>query len=162
MFTEAVSAEQASAFSRFLGVPILSANLVGPKVDRHVYLTSALSHSGHVFLDPDIGIRVDRKGKSNCAAYVFVDELVEIVNARPESLTAVFDQSLARGRERAQLEGKLTLLLGRGIHGFAYLSHACFVFLGLNEGVVHQGFETVRRESRLPVCRFVSTWSLEL
>ena len=67
------------------------------------------------------------------------------------------DQSLARGRGREQLEGKLSALAVHGLHGVAYVSHACFVLVGKNRALAKKAFEVLKTESRLPESRFVKS-----
>jgi hypothetical protein len=88
--------------------------------------------------------------------YLFGAELVAIADARPEKLILVFDQSLARGQERKQLESKLNSFANQGLLGIAYVSHACFVLMGKNRSVLESAFETLKKESRLPESRFLS------
>ncbi len=155
MFTESVTLQQAEAFSRLLGTRLLSTKTLTTTSDRADYLAPARACRDHVFLDPDTGIRLDPIGGKNAAFYVFGTELVAIASARPEALTLVFDQSLARGGEREQLEGKLSALGAHGLHGVAYVSHACFVLLGKNGSLVNKAFGVLAKESRLPESRFL-------
>lgn len=154
MFTESVAPEQASAFSRLLGTRLLSEKTFTLDSDRRVYLAPARNCGDNVFLDPDTGIRLEPTRGKKAPLYVFGAELVEIASAHPDRLTLVFDQSLARGREREQLRDKLSYFAVHGLHGFAYASHACFVFVG-KDSLVTKALETLKRESRLPDSRFV-------
>jgi hypothetical protein len=83
------------------------------------------------------------------------NELVNIVKNRPNLLTLVFDQSLARGNEREQLQRKLDMLLSSSIYGVAYVSHACFMLLSCDKILIETATETLIKESRLPVNRFI-------
>ncbi|MDR7422030.1 MAG: hypothetical protein QN159_06135 [Armatimonadota bacterium] len=65
------------------------------------------------------------------------------------------DQSLARGAERRQLERKLSSVAVQGIHGIAYVSHACFVLVGTDSALVETALKNLKRESRLPDGRFL-------
>jgi hypothetical protein len=156
MFTEHVSPEQVDCFERLLGTRILSREVLTSVVDREVYLAPARDCHEHVFLDPDTGIRfLPTRGKK-APQYIFGPELVAIANARPGRLTLVFDQSLARGTERRQqLKDKLSKLAACGVHGIAYVSHACFVLVGTEHSAVAAAFETLKRESGLPESCFV-------
>jgi hypothetical protein len=160
MFTESISTEQANAFSRLLGTRLLSLDTLTHDADRDAYLAPARDCNDHVFLDPDTGIRLKPTRGVKAPRYLFGTELVAIVDARPEKLILVFDQSLARGAERKQLESKLSIFANQGILGIAYVSHACFVLMGKNRGVLESAFETLKRESRLPESRFLS-WGLQ-
>jgi hypothetical protein len=156
MFTEPVSTEQAEAFSRLLGTRLLSNDILTHHTDRGVYLAPAHDCKDHVFLDPDTGIRLEPTHSVTATRYLFGTELVAIADARPENLTLVFDQSLARGEERKQLKIKLNSFADEGVLGIAYVSHACFVLVGKNSSVLASAFETLKRESRLPASRFLS------
>jgi len=155
MFTEPLPPEQASAFSCLLGTRLLSKETFTLESDRSVYLAPARNCGYHVFLDPDTGIRLEPTRGKEAPLYVFGAELVEIASARPDRLTLVFDQSLARGREREQLLDKLSYFADHSLHGFAYASHACFVLVGKDGSLVKRALETLKRESRLPASRFV-------
>jgi hypothetical protein len=156
MFTESVSPEQADAFSRLLGSRLLSHDALTQTTDRDVYLAPARNSSDHVFLDPDTGIRPKPTGGMRAPRYLFGTELVLIANARPDRLTLVFDQALARGDERNQLQGKLNDFAQQGVLGMAYVSHACFVLVGRNRTLLESAFENLKKESRLPEGRFLS------
>lgn len=82
-------------------------------------------------------------------------QLVEIANASPTRLTLVFDQSLARGQECEQLEGKLSFLAAQGLSAVAYVSHVCFVLVGKDAAQVKRAFRVMKRKSRLPTARFI-------
>jgi hypothetical protein len=155
MFTEPVSAEQVRAYERLLGVRVISREVLGPGVDRNEYLASARSCKEHVFLDPDTGIRLSPISGKTAPAYLFADELVALAEAQPGRLTLVFDQSLARGAERPDLEHKLSKLTAKGIHCVAYLSHAGFVLAGRERSLVNAAFEDLGRNSGLPSTRFL-------
>jgi hypothetical protein len=79
-----------------------------------------------------------------------------IANARPDRLTLVFDQALARGDERNQLQIKLNNFAQQSVLGMAYVSHACFVLVGRNRALLGSTFEILKKESRLPEGRFLS------
>ena len=66
-----------------------------------------------------------------------------------------FDQSLARGREREQVQAKLDHFLARGIYGFAYISHASFLILGQLGTLVCDARTDLVVASRLPEARIV-------
>ena len=115
MFTEPTTSEQADTFARLLGTPLLSREVLTHGVDRDAYMAPARECRKHIFLDPDTGIRLDPTRGKKAPQYVFGKELVAIARARPGALTLVFDQSLARGAERDQLNGKLARLATRPI-----------------------------------------------
>jgi len=114
MFTEPVSSKQVDRFRSLLGTRILSHEVLTSEVDRDAYLAPARVCRGHVFLDPDTGIRLQSTHGKKAPQYIFGPELVAIANACPTRLTLVFDQSLARGAERQQLQDKLSNLAAQG------------------------------------------------
>ena len=156
MFTEPVSAAQVDQYERLLGTRILSSDVLTNEVDRDAYLVPARDCPDHVFLDPDTGIRLQPTEGRNAPRYLFGLELVAIASARPGRLTLVFDQSLARGAERQQLQDKLSNLAAMGVHGVAYVSHACFVLVGMDHSAVAAALESLKRESGLPGSRFLT------
>lgn len=156
MFTESVTTEQADVFSHLLGTPLLSREILTPGTHRESYFELAQKCNDHVFLDPDTGVSLKPFGGVKAPRYLFSNELVAIVEARPDRLVLVFDQSLARGEERKELEIKLNFFSKQGIPGIAYVSHACFILFGKNRGLLESAFETLKRESHLPDNRFLS------
>ena len=155
MFTESVTPNQAKALSYLLGTRLLSEETLTTASDRGAYFAPVRDCRDHVFLDPETGIRLEPTRSKKAPLYVFGTELITIASARPEALTLVFDQSLARGREREQLQGKLSALASHGLHGIAYVSHACFVLVGESGPLVKRAFEALEKESRLPESRFL-------
>lgn len=161
MFTEAVSGQDADAFSRLLGVPLLSCEVLGQKTDRAAYFAPARACPDHVFLDPDTGIRFASTGAKAAPAYLLRPELVAITEARPSRLTLIFDQSMARGKEAPQLGGKLAALADHGLSSIAYLSHASFVLVGRDRGLVGRALKLLWRTSSLPAGRFLKGPSVD-
>jgi hypothetical protein len=155
MFTERFTYEQKKVCQSLLGTRLLSSEVLALGVDRREYLAPAIDGDGHVFLDPDTGIRIKPTKGNKSPAYVFGPELEEIAGASSERLVLVFDQSLARGKERQGLEIKLSYFAEKGIHGFAYISHACFVLLGRDSGAVTKALKTLKNESNLPESRLL-------
>ena len=155
MFTEPVSSEQADDFARLLGTRLLSLDILTNGTDRVAYFVPACECHEHVFFDPDTGIRLKPTRGKKAPAYVFGTELMEIASACPDRLVLVFDQSLARGSERQQLQGKLQTFSVHGVHAVAYVSHACFVLLCRNSSLVQAAFNLLQSESCLPRSRFL-------
>jgi hypothetical protein len=126
MFTEPVSQQDVSAFEGFIGAKLISADLLTISSDRRTYFSCA-SSCGHLFLDPNTGIRLTITRGVRAPEYLFAGELVQLTKQRPGFLTVVFDQSVGRGSEHAHLAAKLQHLLNHGVAAIAYRSHACFV-----------------------------------
>jgi hypothetical protein len=157
MFTHAVSNAEANAFSRFLGVPLVSTDVLTAQRDRRSYF-AACGDSRSIFLDPDTGVRLRRKNGKRSPKFIFSDELVEITAARPQGLVLTFDQSLAYGSEAKQVREKLAHFGAQGLHGFAYVSHESFLILGKSRDVVADAKEHVVRASELPERRILDSY----
>lgn len=154
MFTHPVSESDAAAFSRFLGIPLGSTETLVSNTDRRSYL-AACGNCRSLFLDPDTGIRLNQLSGKRSPHFLFADELVELANQRPAGLILTFDQSLARGREKEQIQTKLGHLKGNGIAGFAYVSHASFMILERSQQVVKQAEAELAAKSGLPPSRLI-------
>jgi hypothetical protein len=113
MFTEIVSQTDAAALEMLLDAKIVSTEVLTLDTNRSVYLASGAS-CGHLFLDPDTGLRMRPTRGAHAPQYLFAAELQRLVEQRPDSLTVVFDQSVGRGSERMHLEAKLQKLRDKG------------------------------------------------
>jgi hypothetical protein len=156
MLTEGASKEDIDAFENFLGARVISKEVLTTTTNRETYFSCA-TQCGNLFLDPDTGLRLKNTKGKRAPEYLFASELDHVVSCRSAALTLVFDQSLPRGNERKALQHKLADLLRRGVHGFAYVSHASFLVTGRNEELIKRAFEHVRSQSRLPLGRFLPT-----
>ena len=152
MFTHAVTDQDAAAFSKFLGVKLVSTEVLVANSDRRAYL-AACGDCRSIFLDPDTGVRLRPRGPKDSMKYIYSDELLKIAAARPQGLVLTFDQSLARGSEPAQVRAKLDDFLARGLNGFAYVSHASFLVLGQSDALVAQARDRLLAASGLPASR---------
>jgi hypothetical protein len=153
MFTEEPRLGFASDFSAFIGAPLVSPDVLRPTTDRQTYFSSCASHQ-HLLLDPNTGLKLNRGRPERSPDHLFDSDLLPIVNARPEGLTIIFDQSLSRGRtSKEQLEEKLIHFRAQGISGFAYTSHACFLFLTRAPATAERAHRLLFRQGRLPIER---------
>lgn len=152
MFTHQVSEGERVAFERLLGIPLVSTAVLDAATDRTTYLSPA-GAGRSVFLDPDTGVRLDRREPKRSTEFIFADELETIVKARRDGLVLVFDQSVPRGGERARVEEKLRYFSGRGVSGCAYVSQACFLLLGISSDLVAGARSRILEESGLPESR---------
>jgi hypothetical protein len=75
---------------------------------------------------------------------------------RPNTLTLIFDQSYSRGSKEADMQKKLFFFEERGIYGFVYSSHATFLLLGADSGLVRQARAKLLEVSSLPEHRLVT------
>jgi hypothetical protein len=155
MFTHVVTDAEAAAFSHFLGAPLVSTEVLVAGCDRRAHL-AACGDCRSVFLDPDTGVRLRAAKGKRSTEFIFGDELLEIANAKTQGLVLVFDQSLARGSERKQVQAKLDHFLASGVDGFAYVSHASFLVLGKSGSLVRAAEAQVLDASRLPAARIAT------
>jgi hypothetical protein len=155
MFTETVSGTDISALESLLDAHVVSMEVLTLDTDRSAYFSCA-SSCGHLFLDPNTGLRMRSTRGVRAPEYLFAPELQQLAEQRPNSLTVVFDQSVSRGSERVHLDIKLRKLHHFGLYGFAYASHACFVVVGRDRSLVERARAQVIAESKLPEHRILS------
>ena len=155
MFTEPVAERESAAFAHFLGARLLSTQVLTPVLDRKAYFASAAS-AGHVFFDPNTGIRLQHTHRARDPNYLYGDEIVSAVRERRGSLTLVFDQSVPRGSESTSIMRKLEHFSESGLAGFAYVSHACFVVLSSTPDVAARARKELLSHSRLPEGRVLA------
>ncbi|MEW5983454.1 MAG: hypothetical protein AB1806_13960 [Acidobacteriota bacterium] len=156
MFTHKVSKPEAKRFSQFLGVPLLSTNILKLDTKRKEYLEPC-GRCRSIFLDPDTGVRLHRRERHRATEFIFEDELLTIVRARPSGLVMVFDQSVPRGREAKQAQSKLDHFAAHGVVGFAYVSQACILVLSQSPQIADEARSQVLRASGLPDVRILPT-----
>jgi hypothetical protein len=154
MFTELVTSDKTASFSRFLGVRLVSTEPLTPATDRVKYFSSCEA-LGNLFLDPDTGVRLSPCRGLKSVNYVFAPELVALSRARPKALTLVFDQSFSRGSQARHIQEKLAFFESRGVHGFAYSSHAPFLLLSADLELAGRARERLIQVSGLPASRLV-------
>ncbi len=156
MLTESAAGQQVKAFERFLGARVICTEVLTANTNRESYLSCA-TKCGHLFLDPDTGLRLRETGlRRPKTEYLFARELTRIVEHRPKALTLVFDQSLARGSASRDMKPKLNEFQQHGISCFAYVSQVCFILCSGDETLIRRAFKHVVIESRLPKDRFLS------
>lgn len=155
MLTEPLSSSNAKVLSGLLGVRLISRQVLDADTDRNAYFTGARECASHLFLDPDTGVSLKHVARSKAPKYLLREELAAIVEARPRALTLVFDQSVARGREREQLAKKTAALKAHGLFSTAYVSHACFLFVASDRRLLDKAVRSLQRASHLPSSRFV-------
>ena len=153
MFTHQVAADDIATLEAFLGVSVVSPQAITRSTDRAAHLSASPNHR-HVFLDPDTGIKLNPSKSASSVKYVFGPELVSLCDQNQNRLLLVFDQSVPRGNERKAIAAKLAYFRERGIHGFAYLSHACFLVLSGSESVCRAAQQQLL-VSHLPKTRLV-------
>ena len=148
MLTEKADQMFFSAYETLISAKVISSSVLTQK-DRKSCLSPACSCRGNLFLDPDTGLKLGKPKIQHLSA----DELIEIVEPRSKYLTVVFDQSFSYGDrpERKMLE-KLSHLSLRGVHAFAYVSHACFIVATGEKSRLDRA-RTCILKSGLPECR---------
>ena len=154
MFTHEVSEAEAMAFARFLGIPLVSTDVLRQESERGAYLAACGGYPS-IFLDPDTGVRIHRREPGRSTEFVFDDELLAIAKARPSGLVLVFDQSVARGSERQDMQAKLDHFATKGLSGFSYVAQACFVILGSSRELVQNAHRELVLTSGLPADRMI-------
>lgn len=154
MFTEKVDPADAEAFSQFLGVPLLSTQVLHGSTDRTAYFSTAISSKRHLFLDPNTGLRVASASASRAPDFVYGTELVTIARSWPDRLTLVFDQSIDRRyAPREQIEAKLAWLAEQVVYAATYESHASFVLASASQKVLDKALALLIKRSQLPTSR---------
>jgi len=154
MFSDEASSEQIEAYQSFLGVRVVSSERLTAVTNRMHHLT-AMEHHRHIFIDPDKGIRLGPLNGIRRVQYVFASELVALCHADTQRLLVIFDQSYSRcSDQKPHIETKLAAFHETGIFGFAYNSHACFVFLSGSKSVCNKAKENLLA-SGLPNSRIV-------
>lgn len=168
MFTDEDPAHYADTYCRILGVEledVVVRRTIKRRINRDRWIiTPAAECKDHLFIDPDIGLRLEKK-EEHPNGCLLLDELQKIAKAsgRNDKLTLVFDQSIDRSEQgvpaveasEKQLRDKLDWLKHRCVHGVAYKSHANFILVSANEGLVRQAADTIMGKSGIPDCRFV-------
>src|SRR4051812_7536195 len=102
MFSHIVDPQEAERFGGFIGAELLSMECLTPTTVRHEYFAKCIG-VGSLLLDPTTGISFGHVSAERATEYILGNEFAELVGGRGEMLTAVYDQSLSRGREREGL-----------------------------------------------------------
>ncbi|MDB6021841.1 MAG: hypothetical protein JWQ04_1698 [Pedosphaera sp.] len=116
--------------------------------------------NGNLLLDPDTGLRLledEGSRRKRQSKYIYEDDLIKLVKARPDFLTVIFDQSFSRGdARRKQLKRKVKSLHRNEVEAFAYESHACFIIAGANQDRVSEAKEKLLQNRSLLEKRIIS------
>lgn len=156
MFTQAVKAKKADAYFALLGASPVSTLVLTQDENRPAYFAGARDCTSHLFLDSDTGVRMESMHGKKAPAYIFFDELVDVAKRHKHLLTMVFDQCLPRGDEKRVLANKLEKLEDKGLQGFAYQSHACFLLMSQDPSLVLRARRILNREAHLAEDRFIT------
>ncbi|MGZ8868277.1 MAG: hypothetical protein ACXW2P_08035 [Thermoanaerobaculia bacterium] len=158
MFTHEVDSVAADQFAKFLNATIVSAERLRAGSDRAVYFESCLS-APNLFLDPDTGVSLEAVTGARSSRYIFRDELLRIILARPHRLTLVLDLSFpraARSRMEENVRRKLSAFSEEGAFGFAYLSQATVLCFAADPSLLLRAFEALKENSSLPPSRLIA------
>lgn len=154
MFTEAATSQEAADFARFLGVPVISSEVLRPETKRDGYFR-VVERVEDIFLDPDTGVCLTKKPRAKSHRYVYASELVHMAAHPGSRLILTFDQSYRRGAGAAAVAAKLEALQALGLYGFGYVSHSCFLILGCDPDRVEAARSNILSKSHLPPNRIV-------
>ena len=153
-FVEEPDLQFVDKYTEFLGINIAQGEIFRR---RRRFREIGRGCCKHLFLDPDIGIKLD-----NTWSYKRVagEDLVQIATApnRLHRLTLVFDQSYTNTTLETRIglvQDKLTWLQGYGVYGAAYVSHAVFMWVSAREHIAGAATNRLINCSRLPHWRFV-------
>lgn len=127
LFTDEVSAEQANAFSSFLGGGLIRPFQARTRKEYEAAL-EACKGAGNVFLDPDTGVALPRPLKRVGRTHLSVSAFQALCSSNPSKVIASFDQALLRGAAEKSLRRKIDWLSERQISAVAFRSHASFLF----------------------------------
>jgi hypothetical protein len=158
MLTDDASMEEVAAFEQFVGAKVISTEVLNRATNRNSYF-SCVSQCGNLLLDPDTGLRLEIINGIRAPEFLFASELVNIISDRRSSLTVVFDKSIPRGSEHEAVKLKLAHLQSHGVHGFAYVSHACFIVASHDKELIKRALNRVSSLSHLPASRFLVGWN---
>ena len=155
MFTEDPGTDQARKFADFLQAELLPTKVMKARADLATCFAPCRDVD-NLFIDPDTGVRI--KGRQS-VRHILGETLVEIVCDRPQALTLVFDQSYTRAAEverTKEIRRKLAFFAGHNVYGLAYNSHATFLLLCKNLGLLNRAHRDLIKASRLPAKRIVT------
>ena len=155
MFTGQVCAEDLQRFQDLLQVEVLPGQPWAPRMDRENWM-SVGDWQGHALFDPTTGVWLrlpDRRNPEEPEKRIFGDELVRLVQGRPDTLTLVFDQGYSRQLDddarRDAIEFKLGKVCVNGVYGIAYNAQASFLILSSNRDLIAQARQRLE-ESGIP------------
>ena len=179
MFTDRDPKHYAKSYCRFLGIPPVTAKTFSQSSKRSLWIAEGNACQGHLFVDPDKGLPFDGPtgrprpmrrftqlpGRDNSVEkFLMADELVDIVQARPDKLTLLFDQSFSHDIKAEvrikQIKDKLRWLEGGGrdIRGFAFKSqagHATFFLTSKHHDLLVCAKHILLGSSNLPRNRLI-------
>ncbi|MYD36397.1 MAG: hypothetical protein F4X20_05205 [Dehalococcoidia bacterium] len=155
MFTDEWSQQWIEEFECLLGGKVLITECI-KATRRREQVTTAGNWDGHIFIDPDTGIR-SPSSSATSTKLVRLEELIRESREHRNNIILVFDQSYANAKLpdkiQAMLE-KLEHLIGNGVLGFGYIGQASFLVLSCDPSVLEQARENLLCAG-VPGCRLV-------
>ena len=126
-------------------------------------LNAVADNAGHLFLDPDTGLRLDTGlplHRAMWRKYVNAEEFIEIAHDAEQKLVLVYDRSInfdhqKDGNRRQQVRRKLCHLRKAKARAVAYVSHISFIWASTDPKVVCAATQQLLLKSGLPDCCFV-------
>lgn len=158
MLTQDAGPVAVGQLSKFLNAAIVSAECLRPGMDRAVFFEPCLS-APNLLLDPDTGVALEPVRGARSSRYIFRDEVLRIVMARPHRLTLVFDQHFPRAARSGMEENvrrKLSSFSAHGAFGFAYVSRATLLCFAADPSLLLRAFEALKGNSSLPPSRLIA------
>ncbi len=156
MFTDQWNGEQIAEYERLLGGKVLRGECITGAPDWQQAVTAGDWH-GHVFYDPNTGIR--RPGvDQGSASHLKLDEVILEAGRRPLHITLVFDQSYAnakRDEKTKVMREKLAYLSEAGVYGLGYLCQAPFLILSLDKDAIGRARENLL-DAGVPASRLIA------
>lgn len=158
MFTREIDPATAGQLAKFLNATILSAERLRNGIDRDAYFEPCLA-APNLLLDPDHGVSLTAINGAKSSRYIFRDELLRIIRARPHRLTLVLDQNFSR-TERSRMEEsvrrKLSAFAAEAAFGFAYVSQMPVLCFAADPSLLLRAFEALKENSSLPPSRLIA------
>ena len=139
MFTDEWNPEQVAAFERLLGGKVLIPDCI-KGTRRRQDVSTAGTWVGHVFIDPDTGIR-SPDSTSSSTKLIRLTEIVREAREHSRNLILAFDQSYANAKLPAKtkaMKQKLAFLNADDVNGFGYLGQASFLILSCDPSAIQR------------------------
>jgi hypothetical protein len=125
---------QKNSYTSLLTIPMLSSEVFLEGTNREAYFDCCRRHCGHLFIDPNTGLRLDNELSVN---HLLICDLAFICSPSDRRLILIFDQAISRSRDKREvLLGKIARLRCSQFHAMAYQSHACFLLVSRDQGVI--------------------------
>ena|SRR3990172_9723582 len=165
MFTDNfTNDDDVDTYEILIGARVLTRSVIDNRYqNRDAYFNPYKKFKGHLFLDPDTGIKT-KKSSSGHNKYIYENELLGIINNRTSHLTLVFDQSYSNDEKPINIiskaiSDKFNNLAQNKVYYCAYVSHAIFMLFGRDLALIEKGVFELRKNSNLPESRFLKSYT---